>query len=224
MSLPNFISACILPKAAQGLSLQLHHLDGKGATIRSAPEGRLEQSENAITAKLGTDLDNQIRQNSAFRWCKVISEPCFAPAAQGWTCTAPEGMPAVQLEDAAPGCTGMCHSLHLPGTGWQASTGHFWNKPLHSSWSQGYFLFRTLGPELFRGQAAAGMLHLFDLTCKYHVKLWGAMTEQHCSDTETFQLWNALCPGSFSQGSCRGGNDAAYQEGFVCHRIRLYII
>lgn len=77
MSLPNFISACILSKSAQGLSLQLHHLDGNGATIWSTPEGGLEQCENAITPELGTDLyqflPHQIWESSAFRLCKVIS-------------------------------------------------------------------------------------------------------------------------------------------------------
>lgn len=78
MSLPNLISACILSKSAQGLSLQLHHLDANGATtIWSTAEGRLEQSENAITPKLGTDLyqflPHQIRESSASRLCKVIS-------------------------------------------------------------------------------------------------------------------------------------------------------
>lgn len=95
------------------------------------------------------------------------------------------------------------------------------------------FLFSTLemapsrgasGSELFRREPAAGMLHLFDLTSKYHIKLRRAMTNQHCSDTETFQLWNALCPDSFSQGRLQRGEWYCIQRGICLSRVRVYII
>lgn len=113
-----------------------------------------------------------------------------------------------------------CHRL---GAG-KLQQGSSETKPLDSTWSKGYFLFSTLGMapsqgpsrcELFRREPAAGMLYPFDLTSKYHIKLWRAMTDQHCSDTETFQLWNALCPDSFSQGRLQRGEWCCIQRG-IC--------
>lgn len=45
-----------------------------------------------------------------------------------------------------------------------------------------------------------------------------ALTLRHFS----FEMHFALT--ALAREGCRGGKDAAYKEGFVCHRIRVYII
>lgn len=226
------------------LHLCLHPFQISSRVVSTATPSRWQWSNHMINTRRRAWTVWKCNYSKAGHRSVPISSPsdqgelCFQIVQSNFLCLAFPSSRVMKLHSpwgndcsAVGRCSSRMHrhvsqiSIWLaPAGSWEASTGHFWNKPLHSTWSQGRFLFSTLemapsqGPsrsELFRGEAAAGMLHLFDLTSKYHIKLWRAMTDRHCSDTETFQLWNALCPDSSIQGRLQRGEWCCIQRG-IC--------